>query len=81
MTSDARELLDAALTLPSAERAALAAVLLSSLDEHADADAQAIEQGWVEELEARGRRVLDGESSGESWDDVRARVSERLTAR
>lgn len=80
MTSDARELLDAALTLSSAERAGLAAVLLSSLDEHTDADTQETEQAWVSELEARSRRVLLGASSGESWDDVRARVSGRLTA-
>ncbi|WP_298325889.1 addiction module protein [Haloactinopolyspora sp.] len=75
MTSQAEELLRAALALPVNDRADVAAELLASLDEPADTDRQAVEDAWAHEIERRARRVLAGESAGESWGDVRARLT------
>jgi len=78
MTSRAQELLRDALALPAAERAAVAAELLASLDEPTPTEATAVEALWAREIERRARRVVAGESAGESWDDVRKRVVRRL---
>lgn len=75
MTSQAQELLRAALALPVNDRADVAAVLLASLDEPTAADQQAVEAAWAREIEHRARRVLAGESTGEAWGDVRARLT------
>jgi len=81
MTSRAQELLREALTLPVEERADVAAELLASLDEAPAQDAAEVEAAWAREIERRARRVMSGESSGEPWEDVRARVIQRLTER
>ena len=81
MTSRAQELLREALTLPVDERADVAAELLASLDEPATTDAAALEAAWAREIERRARVVMAGESLGEPWDDVRARVARRLAER
>ena len=78
MTSRAQELLREALALPTEERADVAAELLASLDEPATVDAAAVETAWAREIEKRARRVMTGESVGEPWEDVRARVARRL---
>ena len=78
MTSRAQELLRDALALPADERADVAAELLASLDEPAPTEATAVEALWAREIERRARRVMAGESAGESWDDVRKRVVRRL---
>jgi putative addiction module component (TIGR02574 family) len=75
----AQALLREALTLPVDERANVAAELLASLDEPATTDAAAVETAWAREIERRARRVMAGESVGEPWEDVRARVARRLT--
>lgn len=80
MTAQVQELLRQALALPVRDRADVAAELLASLDED-PSDPAAVEAAWVQEIEARARRVLAGESSGEPWADVRARAAQRLTAR
>jgi putative addiction module component (TIGR02574 family) len=49
-----------------------------SLDEGEDPDAAA---AWTAELERRAKRVLSGESQGIPWEDVRARILERLGER
>ena len=67
------------LALPTEERADLAAELLASLDEPSTMDAAAVEMAWAHEIEKRARRVMAGESVGEPWEDVRARVARRLT--
>jgi len=81
MTSRAQELLREALTLPVEERADVAAELLASLDEAPAASAAEVEAAWAHEIERRARRVMNGESAGEPWEDVRARVVQRLTER
>lgn len=47
----------------------------TSLGEGEDPDAA---QAWTAELERRAKRVLSGESPGIPWEDVRARILERL---
>ena len=81
MTSRAQDLLREALTLPVEERADVAAELLASLDEAPPQDAAEVEAAWAREIERRARRVMSGESAGEPWEDVRARVVQRLTER
>jgi putative addiction module component (TIGR02574 family) len=81
MTSRAQELLREALTLPVEERADVAAGLLASLDEAPAENAAEVEAAWAREIERRARRVMSGESTGEPWEDVRARVIQRLTER
>jgi putative addiction module component (TIGR02574 family) len=78
VTDRAQALLREALTLPVEERAGVAAELLASLDEPATTDAAAVEGAWAREIEGRARRVIAGESVGEPWEDVRARVARRL---
>ncbi len=79
MSSRAQELLREALTLPIEERADVAAELLASLDEAPPDDPAEVEAAWAHEIERRARRVMSGESAGEAWEDVRARVIRRLT--
>jgi putative addiction module component (TIGR02574 family) len=79
MTSRAQDLLREALTLPVGERADFAAELLASLDEAPAQGAADVEAAWAHEIERRARRVMNGESAGEPWESVRARVVQRLT--
>ena len=78
MTNRAQELLREALTLPVDQRADVAAELLASLDEPPTMNGPAVEAAWAREIERRARRVMAGESLGEPWEDVRARVARRL---
>ncbi len=80
MTSRAQELLREALTLPSEERADVAAELLASLDD-TDPDIANVEAAWAAEIEKRARRVLAGESPGIPWEDVRRRAEAELRKR
>jgi putative addiction module component (TIGR02574 family) len=80
MTSRAQELLREALTLPSEERADVAAELLASLDD-TETDTASIEAEWAAEIEKRARRVLAGESPGIPWEDVRRRAEAELPKR
>lgn len=50
----------------------------ASFDEGEDPDAA---EAWTAELERRAKRVLSGESQGISWEEVRARILERLQSR
>ena len=77
MTSRAQELLREALTLPSEERADVAAELLASLDD-TETDIANVEAEWAVEIEKRARRVLAGESPGIPWEDVRRRAEAEL---
>jgi hypothetical protein len=59
----------------------MTAELRASLDEPSTADPEAVEAAWAREIERRARRVMTGESIGEPWEDVRARVAQRLADR
>ena len=61
------------------DRADVAAELLASLDDAPAEDQAEVEAAWAAEIERRARRVMSGESAGEPWEDVRARVLRRLT--
>lgn len=79
MTSRAEALLREALTLPTDERADVAAELLASLDDTPAEDPAEVEAAWAKEIERRARRVMSGESAGQPWDEVRSRLLQRLT--
>ena len=81
MTDRAQQLLREALMLPAEERADVAAELLASLDLPAATDAAGVEEAWAGEIERRARRAMTGESAGEPWEDVRARIARRLSER
>jgi putative addiction module component (TIGR02574 family) len=81
MTSRAQALLREALALPTEERADVAAELLASLEDAAPDNPADVEAAWAREIERRARRVMSGESTGEPWEDVRARILQRLTER
>jgi putative addiction module component (TIGR02574 family) len=81
MTDRAQAVLREALTLPVDERADVAAELLASLDDEPAEDLAEVEMAWGKEIERRARRVLAGESTGEPWEDVRARIEARLRQR
>ena len=78
MTSRARELLDEALTRVPAERADMATELLASLGGPTGDDGPETAEAWAADIERRARRAVSGQSSGEPWDVVRARVARRL---
>jgi putative addiction module component (TIGR02574 family) len=80
MSDRAQELLREALTLSPNERADFAAELLASLDETTENPAD-VQAAWAVEIERRARRVLAGESAGESWQDVRDRIARLLAER
>lgn len=81
MTDRAQQLLREALSLRVDERADVAASLIASLDAPATMDAAGVEEAWAREIERRARRVMAGESVGEPWEDVRARIGRRLPER
>lgn len=78
MSMRVQEVLREALTLSVEERADVAAELLASLDEAPPDDPAEVEAAWALEIERRARRVMSGESTGEPWEEVRARVVRRL---
>ena len=45
------------------------------------ADRQETREAWTAEIERRARRVLSRQSSGESWEAVRARAARCLSER
>jgi putative addiction module component (TIGR02574 family) len=75
-----KEVLDEALKLGPDDRASVAVELLESL-EAAPEDSADVEAAWAAEIERRARRVLNGESDGAPWDEVRRRAEANLTKR
>jgi len=71
MTTQARKLYDAALALPVADRAELAADLLASLDGTPDADVAA---AWDVEIERRAHAAVASPEDDVSWESVRAEL-------
>jgi putative addiction module component (TIGR02574 family) len=78
MSINAEAVLREPLTLPSQERAKVAAELLASLEETPMADAEAVREAWAEELEHRARRAASGEDAGEPWEALRDRLRAKL---
>lgn len=81
MTGEAHDVLRTALALPADERAEVAAVLLESLDGEPDSAAPGFDEAWLAEIAARARRVIDGESEGTPWEEVRQQVRDQVAAR
>jgi putative addiction module component (TIGR02574 family) len=74
MSDNADRVLQEALQLSTEERARLAAELIASVDGGPDEDAEA---AWAAEIERRARRVLAGQSQGEDWEIVLARIERK----
>lgn len=71
VTEPARKLLEAVLGLPEADRAAMAAELLASLDSPPDAD---WDVAWLAELDRRSA-TADGEAElAPEWSEVRTAI-------
>jgi hypothetical protein len=64
MNEDDRDLIREALELPPEARAALAGILIESLDEQVDAGAEA---AWIEEIARRARELDQGLVEGVPW--------------
>ena len=75
METQAEHLLQTALSLPPSERAEIAASLIESLDEEANAD---VEAAWAEEIKRRLESIDKGEVQLVPWDDVIRSMRERL---
>ena len=69
---------EAALTLPTKERAKLAHDLLRSLDEPADTD---VDAAWIKEIDRRARELADGSVQPVDWEATRQRIARRLRER
>ena len=78
MTPDATELLKRALALTPEERAELAGSLLESLDDPPN-DPEAVEAAWKEEIARRIEDVDSGKVNTIPWEEVRQRISSKLT--
>ena len=75
MTKQALELMQKALTLPEADRAALAGSLLESLDQVVDADA---EIAWQSEVSRRISDLDSGKAKTAPWEELRSSLAARL---
>ena len=76
MTQQALDLLQKALSLSEEERADLACSLMESLDERVD---QGVESAWNEEISRRIADLDSGKAKTIPWDEIRRRISSRLT--
>ena len=76
MTQQALDLLQKALSLSEEERADLACSLMESLDGGVDEGA---ESAWNEEISRRVAELDSGKATTVAWDEVRRRISSRLT--
>jgi putative addiction module component (TIGR02574 family) len=64
------------LSLSEEERAELACSLIDSLDEKVDPGAQ---EAWDEEIARRIHELDSGKAKAIPWDEVRSRISSKLT--
>lgn len=56
----------------------MAAELLDSLEGEETERREDVERAWAEEIERRARRVISGEATGSSWEEVREKLERRL---
>jgi putative addiction module component (TIGR02574 family) len=75
MNTDAHNLLDQALSLPDGDRAALAASLLQSLDDHVDSD---LDAAWDVEIKRRIAEIDNGDVELVPWESVMAKMKQRI---
>jgi putative addiction module component (TIGR02574 family) len=73
-----KDILPAALALPTRERAELARELLRSLSEPRD---EGVEAAWAEQITSRAREVADGTVKTVDWNEARERILRRLKER
>jgi putative addiction module component (TIGR02574 family) len=71
MTETARKLFEEAMRLDPEERAALAGLLLESLEPEAE---EGVEQAWVAEVERRMAELDSGAVQPIAWEELRARL-------
>lgn len=74
MHDAAEQIAHQALSLSTAERAEVAAMLLVSLDGEPDEE---VEAAWAAEIERRVERVRAGQATGRPWSEVRADLERR----
>ncbi|HEY8009517.1 MAG TPA: addiction module protein [Rudaea sp.] len=75
MAASVTELFVEASELAESDRAALAGLLLESLESPPEVG---IEAAWVEEVERRVKQIELGEVEAVSWEEVRERLRTRL---
>jgi len=71
MTETARKLFEEAMRLDPEERAALAGLLLESLEPEVE---EGVEQAWVAEVERRMAELDSGAVQPIAWEELRARL-------
>jgi putative addiction module component (TIGR02574 family) len=76
MTQQALDLLQKALSLSEEERADLACSLMESLAATVDEN---VDSAWNEEINRRIGELDSGNAKTIPWDEVRRRISSRLT--
>lgn len=76
MPQSVTELLEAALTLPEAERAELAELIAASVP----SPPSSLHPDWAAELRRRAAEIDSGKVKLVPWDEVRRRVQEQLDA-
>lgn len=79
MSAAAKEIIEAALKLDAKERELIADALWGSL-EHGD-DEASVGSAWDEEVARRAKELDEGRAELVDWDDVKARIANRLGER
>jgi putative addiction module component (TIGR02574 family) len=78
MAKDFKEIFRDATDLPEHDRAALAGLLIESLEAEPDPD---VEAAWAAEIERRVAQLDSGAVKTIPWEEVRQRLLDRLNAR
>jgi putative addiction module component (TIGR02574 family) len=78
MTQEASDLLKKALALSTEERAQLVDLLLKSLEERHE-DPASVEAAWNDEIARRIADLDSGKAKTIPWEEVRQRISAKLT--
>ncbi len=73
MSESVRTILDQALQLSEADRGAVAARLLESLDPAGESD---VERAWADEVRERLDEVRSGRVTPVPWDEARRQIAE-----
>ncbi len=76
VTAEAERLLEAAMKLPDAERAALAAILTDSIGD--GSSPAEIEAAWIAEAKRRLEDIRCGRSKTTPWEEVHRKLRAKL---